>query len=683
MREIVIMNKFCFVIVFMLAIEMKQMSIGYCPDVNGLDSPINILNTFIDDFFDVYDGRSKGYEIQTQQITHNADKTEYKMLFQVVDKNESVVKHYIAVSSTVKLVDGKKKHVIKKFIQSDDIREVMSTVGISFKNLGNFNCEQPKRDFLTYYLRNTTVIEYFVHYFDIDSVRIKEVEVTEEGNLGVPDSTVDALKEQLMLLDIEKREEINSLHKKFELIVTEKESVIDTLEEELEDVKIDSEEFKTEAAALKENLEMVKEINKEKLIKQQEDARRKLDEQKEKYEDKIDSLDRIMKKELDLLAEKNKEELERMKGIREALVVEIDKIKEELELNWIEKDKYLETVQKLKDKEAALKDLDKEYELKLSNLKNEQNKLIKKLKAEKEKEIKQIEEGFRLKIKEIEEKARDERNKLIQESEKQIKVLKLQFEEIQIQNEKETQALLELRKSENDALIAKYKEDLRLLEKEKENTLSEDTKQQEIEELTKQKNEEIAEIRKETDLIIKHLIQKNAIKMKKNKLEYEKMMKSVNSIYREQFRIFNENKNKEISELKMSYMKQLEKLRTQLKLTLIKLEEQENSIEDADIEIESESKPGLDLENDVVPAEVPELDISENTGETRPTEDLHKLLQLDNVPKTMDNVKLYLPKNPNKIENKLTDKSVKEVEQEIEQTETKQVNELIGEALTN
>ena len=285
------MKKSHLLTMLILIAGMRQIQSGVCPGVEGLDSPVNVLNAFVDEFFNVYDERSKGDEIQTLQVVSDGTGERYKMLFQVIDRNEGVIKYYTGVSSVVRIVKGKKRHVVNKFIQSDDIQEVIRVVGISFKDMGNLSCKQTKKDFLTYYLNNKTVIEYFVHYFDIENVQVKQLLIKEEDSTALADNSVQNLREELVLLEKSRQEEVKDLNNKFTLEISKKDSDIEELKKALEISKADREGYKERISVLENQLDQLREANKEEIEK-------KLNKQKEEYEDRIDSLDKQKEEEL-------------------------------------------------------------------------------------------------------------------------------------------------------------------------------------------------------------------------------------------------------------------------------------------------------------------------------------------------------------------------------------------------
>lgn len=145
-----------------------------CPPVTLLDGPVNVLNSFIDRLFNLFDLEKSDRKVLFNQILANQAKTSFKMLMEI--KNEQdVTLQYIGLQTRVIESNGKKQQEVFKFIMSEVRRDVEVVFRLDFNQKQPLSCPSYKDTFIDYYVKNTFMIKWISKYFDIGLGKGKEL----------------------------------------------------------------------------------------------------------------------------------------------------------------------------------------------------------------------------------------------------------------------------------------------------------------------------------------------------------------------------------------------------------------------------------------------------------------------------------------------------------------------------
>lgn len=140
-----------------------------CEGIEGVQSPIHLVNQYLDETYGTFDATSPFESVTLISVLKNTVGTRYKIMFAVNDAITSRVKHYIGIQSEIREVNNVKKHAIIQFAQSGNAFDVSGLLKINFENDPSFTCTDLKSDFIAYYGANTSVPQWFSKFFKFEN----------------------------------------------------------------------------------------------------------------------------------------------------------------------------------------------------------------------------------------------------------------------------------------------------------------------------------------------------------------------------------------------------------------------------------------------------------------------------------------------------------------------------------
>lgn len=141
-----------------------------CSGIRGVNSPVNLVNKFLEGLFSSLDLANKGEDVRILTLLQNSSSTRYKVIFQVSGAQAGVHKYFIGVQSELTETLSTASHRIVQFLQTENWEDVVKLLGVSQEQQFNIKCDNTKNDFIDYFVENTLVVGWFNKYFKVDVV---------------------------------------------------------------------------------------------------------------------------------------------------------------------------------------------------------------------------------------------------------------------------------------------------------------------------------------------------------------------------------------------------------------------------------------------------------------------------------------------------------------------------------
>lgn len=591
-----------------LVLSLNANQAGFCPKVTGVDSPIQVVNHFLDDFFNTYDRRTKAESIQIVQVLENPDKTKYKILLQVVDLRNNFVKYFIGLKTEVVQENGKDRHKILQFVQSEDSVDVVKVLMVPFTNDRNINCTREKQNFLSYFVGNNTILEYFVTYYNIDAVNTKTREITKETQISSEaqlkinnlESIILSLEHQIRMITENKDGDMfGETIKRMQEERAEDDDIIKKLTVQIENLTKnqgnDNADFAEELAEMKRlnkelELKLEYEIKgkdqeiyffqtqlKDQIKAKDQELEARLADLKLQHDQEIDRIRELKTSESTLLNDQGKFEIEKWKQSHQSLQIELAEAKAELKENEKDKETILNLKAELLQKEREIEDVQEETDLKIVKLQKDHAKNLNDLQNLHQQTLQATSNNLKIKLRDQELKYIKEIELIKTQNQTRIKLLEEQFandlldkeEELDTENQKEIEKYT--------LLVEKAEDSLNKLREEHELAIKnfELNKKIVISQLMKEKEEELDELKRRKELRLKEMDEKyqNMLEEYRNALKKEA----------EKIRLSNEKKvvaltkeqEAEIERLKNQHIQNIAKIEKNYELELMLRTEEE------------------------------------------------------------------------------------------------------------